>query len=152
MKVCKKCLKQKDISQFYKHAGMRDGCLNHCIDCVKDRVKKHRSINIDEIRAYDRLRARTAERLKVNRLRSRLVRKQKRPCLKSWAKKNKHKTMAHLKVKRAIEKGLLSKKPCEVCGNQIAEAHHRDYSKPLNVQWLCRQHHAEIHRKYQEAA
>ncbi len=35
------------------------------------------------------------------------------------------------------------KKPCEVCGT-IAEAHHDDYSKPLEVRWLCSVHHKEL--------
>ena len=47
----------------------------------------------------------------------------------------------------AIRNGTLKKLPCEVCGVKKSEAHHADYSKPLEVKWLCRQHHAELHRK-----
>jgi hypothetical protein len=35
----------------------------------------------------------------------------------------------------------------EVCGDPDAHAHHEDYSKPLEVRWLCTQHHNEAHRE-----
>lgn len=47
---------------------------------------------------------------------------------------------------RAIEAGKLLRQPCEVCQAPQAEAHHDDYSKPLDVRWLCRAHHREHHR------
>jgi len=55
---------------------------------------------------------------------------------------------AHNIVQVSIENGSLIRMPCEVCGavNKI-DAHHDDYSKPLNVRWLCRKHHLEHHRK-----
>lgn len=47
----------------------------------------------------------------------------------------------HVYVKRGkVQKGL-----CEVCGSERAEAHHEDYTKPLEVHWLCRDHHLELH-------
>jgi hypothetical protein len=42
------------------------------------------------------------------------------------------------------------KSPCEVCGNQKAEAHHDDYSKLLEVRWLCDEHHKQHHRKMRD--
>ena len=50
-------------------------------------------------------------------------------------------------VAKAIKKGILSRMPCEVCGKIEVDAHHEDYSKPLDVKWLCRNHHAEHHAK-----
>ena len=39
------------------------------------------------------------------------------------------------------------KHPCIVCGDgKKVEAHHSDYSKPLDVDWLCSKHHALWHR------
>lgn len=34
---------------------------------------------------------------------------------------------------------------CELC-NKPAEAHHDDYSKPLDVKWLCFRHHRLYHK------
>jgi len=49
----------------------------------------------------------------------------------------------------AIRDGLLVRKPCEICG-ELAEAHHYDYSKPLEVRWLCRLHHWQVHHNNPE--
>ncbi len=48
-------------------------------------------------------------------------------------------------VQAALRRGDLVKQSCIVCGNTKAEAHHEDYAKPLQVEWLCRMHHAERH-------
>jgi ribosomal protein S27AE len=42
--------------------------------------------------------------------------------------------------------GRLVKQPCEKCGNENTEKHHEDYSKPLEVIWLCRQCHLDHHK------
>lgn len=57
-------------------------------------------------------------------------------------------------VYKAVRKGLLVQKPCEVCGEfgktrdgfLNVEAHHDDYNFPLQVRWLCRKHHFEWHK------
>jgi hypothetical protein len=48
---------------------------------------------------------------------------------------------------RAISRGELLREPCSVCGNQESQGHHTDYSKPLEVVWLCSQHHTEEHTR-----
>lgn len=58
------------------------------------------------------------------------------------------KKKARLAVTHAIEKGRLKRKPCEKCGDPKAHAHHFDYTKPLEVVWLCSVHHGEVHRQY----
>ena len=44
----------------------------------------------------------------------------------------------------ALKIGKLTELPCIICGNK-AEAHHPDYSRPLDVVWLCKPHHKETH-------
>jgi ribosomal protein S27AE len=48
----------------------------------------------------------------------------------------------------AIESGKLTPQPCERCGAPETIAHHPDYSKPFDVEWLCGPCHAEEHRVY----
>jgi ribosomal protein S27AE len=53
--------------------------------------------------------------------------------------------LARRKVYNAIQEGLLVRQPCEICGDEPADAHHDDYDKPLDVRWLCRKHHMQEH-------
>jgi len=46
--------------------------------------------------------------------------------------------------------GVLKKSPyCLNCGliSQFIEGHHADYSKPLEVLWLCKECHVKQHLK-----
>lgn len=44
-----------------------------------------------------------------------------------------------------LRRGKLVKQPCSVCGSPDSQMHHHDYSKPLDVVWLCRLHHIDLH-------
>lgn len=46
-----------------------------------------------------------------------------------------------------IKRGKIIKQPCKICGDLNVQAHHNDYSKPLEVEWLCPTHHIEEHKK-----
>jgi len=50
---------------------------------------------------------------------------------------------AHQAVAKALKSGKLIPELCW-CGKK-GEAHHEDYNKPLEVEWMCRQHHMEHH-------
>ena len=56
------------------------------------------------------------------------------------------KRKARQKVYYALKVHKLIKEPCNGCGKIEVEAHHDDYSKPLDVLWLCRQCHADRHK------
>jgi hypothetical protein len=45
MKICFKCFKEKEISEFHKHKGMKNGHLNKCAMCVQENVAKWRTEN-----------------------------------------------------------------------------------------------------------
>ena len=61
-----------------------------------------------------------------------------------WRIRNPEKTIAHRQVFVAVRAGRLKRKKC-VCGKR-GEAHHDDYSKPLDVLWMCKLHHRAYHR------
>ncbi len=43
-------------------------------------------------------------------------------------------------------RGKLIQQPCAKCGDAKSEMHHHDYSKPLEVEWLCRKCHLAEHK------
>ena len=63
----------------------------------------------------------------------------------AWRERNQLKVWAHKALASALRRGLVTKRPCEVCGATESEAHHLDHAKALDVQWLCRAHHKQVH-------
>lgn len=57
------------------------------------------------------------------------------------------KISARRKLRNAVRRGQIERGACERCGNAKSQAHHLDYSKPLEVRWLCSAHHAVAHRR-----
>lgn len=53
---------------------------------------------------------------------------------------------ARTAVNNAVRDGRLHRQRCGRCGAMRAEGHHPDYSKPLDVDWLCGDCHREEHR------
>lgn len=47
----------------------------------------------------------------------------------------------------AKKDGRLIQKPCVKCGSQKSQMHHPDYSKPLEIEWLCAACHRIEHSK-----
>lgn len=37
-----------------------------------------------------------------------------------------------------LRRGKIERLPCEICGSPDSEMVHEDYSKPLEVRWLCK--------------
>lgn len=134
LKRCFKCLCEKPLEGFYKHAAMGDGHLNKCKDCTKKDVAAHRQVNLDRIRAYDRLRAAMPHRVAARAERA-----------KEYPKRFPKRKAATSAVSNAVRDGRLQKQPCWVCGDTKAEAHHPDYDRPLDVVWLCVPHHRQTH-------
>jgi ribosomal protein S27AE len=47
----------------------------------------------------------------------------------------------------ALRAGRLVKQPCERCGEVKVQAHHDDYTRQLDVRWLCQPCHIEHHKE-----
>lgn len=60
-------------------------------------------------------------------------------------KKYPQKQAARVSVRRCVKEGKLTKPiSCSSCGRKgSVDAHHEDYTKPLDVVWLCKSCHSE---------
>lgn len=71
---------------------------------------------------------------------------------RQWKMKDPERYRAQNVVHRAVKSGKLIRGPCVVCGALNGDGHHEDYSKPLDVVWLCRACHNRHHRDERVAA
>ena len=67
--------------------------------------------------------------------------------VRKWQKKNPKKARAQWRLGKAVERGTVQKPDaCSMCGKVgIICGHHYDYSKPLDVVWVCHGCHRKIH-------
>lgn len=148
-KSCFKCGETKPLSHFYKHSGMSDGHVNKCKDCNKQDVNENRRTRQDYYSAYDRLRNATEHRRECKRKSNAQPHVAKRIAeYKSTYSYSQRRKAATTAVGSAIRDGRLVKTPCWICGELEVEGHHPNYDSPLDVVWLCKPHHSEIHRLY----
>lgn len=135
MKECFKCHERKQLSEFYPHKTMRDRHLNKCKECTKRDVRNRfrDPLARPHIKAQQRQYDKTKKGREIKRLKA--IR---------YALLHPEKVRA-----RQAARSRLAKEPCSVCGIQSpVEAHHTDYSKPLDVVWYCRPHHRLQHPDY----
>lgn len=148
MKTCFKCNRSLLRSEFYAHPQMGDGLLGKCKDCTKADVKVRITVvQQDPVwRATERARCRLKEE---NRRLAGLASPSKQSTRRQWRLANPHKHKAHNAASNAVRCGkLIPAKNCEDCGQMSKlQKHHEDYSKPLDVDWLCTKCHGIRHRK-----
>lgn len=149
-KVCFKCGKLKPLDGFYKHSKMADGHLNKCKECNKKDVSKNYRKNIDHYKEYERKRHQGPERKAYNHQKSkewhRKNKERSSEMKKEWENRNPEKRKASHLVGNALRSGRLQKQPCAICGKtDNVQGHHFDYDKPLEVIWLCIEHHNMVH-------
>lgn len=147
-KTCFKCHVEKPITEYYVHPAMGDGRLNKCKECAKRDVQENYRANIEHYKEYERGRAMLPHRIEMREtyLKTLEGKAAIRRARVRFVERNPAKRAAHIATGNAIRDGRLTRQPCEVCGELKAQAHHDDYSKPLDVRWLCSTHHAEWHR------
>ncbi len=130
-KVCFKCDAELPIVNFYRHPQMHDGYLGKCKACTRSDVRENRQAKLEYYREYDRQRSKDPARIAG---------------IRASQKRHPEKHKARITLHNAVKRGKLKRLPCEQCGVAATDAHHPDYSKPLEVVWLCRQHHMDLHR------
>ena len=147
MKTCTVCKQQKLLSEFNKSAKGSGGLSSMCRLCASEKHREYYKANREKILTV------TGKYQKQNRDKVREP-KRRSACRRAesirMSKRNANRqrpeiSRAHRMVAAAIKSGRLLKKPCEKCGNGNSQAHHDDYSKPLDVRWLCSLHHNQHH-------
>lgn len=132
-KKCFKCGRTLPLLMFYHHPRMADGRLNKCKECTALDMRLHREVNGDRIREYDRVRGSV---------------RHKTPFKSKFPEKR----LAQSRLGHAIRDGAIVKPFfCVRCWDiGKIHGHHTDYSRPLDVIWLCPKCHADMHatRKY----
>lgn len=165
MVMCSRCGADKPSGDFGPDKKKLNGLFSWCRACCAAQARarytadpeKHRQ-QVQEFRKrtgyaieYAReYRARNHERCLES---NRIWREENRQRIREYdaMQRDTDKVRARMAVRLAIKAGKLKVQPCERCGYGVGvHAHHEDYSKPLEVIWLCRRHHGERHREINE--
>lgn len=117
---CCGCKKYMEIFQFYPDKTRTNGVTSRCKKC---NTKRRNDLNKHDLRQ------------KINH----------RNSVTKYISKYPYRQKARMIVRQALLSGKIKKKICDVCGKNKVHAHHPDYSKPLEVIWLCTEHHYQIH-------
>jgi hypothetical protein len=148
MKTCFKCSRTLPLSEFYRHPRMGDGHLGKCKDCAKADVAEAYRIKVSTPQGLAQERQRSRE--KYYRLGyAEKYRGNSRRYQASYNARNPEKAKARQIFGNAVRDGkLVRPDTCQECGaGGVIHGHHRDYSKPLEVMWLCVPCHGLQHRK-----
>lgn len=173
-RTCIRCSSLKDDSEFVPWRKNKTRPTGWCRDCWleygREQARKRRLTKPDEVsrsrRKYyakhsGKIRLRVKSYYDANKEELNAKKKVYRDNNASKTKdysdtyrvENNHKKKAQSKVRIAVKNGTLTKESCVAClvnNGMIVEevhGHHQDYDLPLNVIWLCRKHHSEVHRK-----
>lgn len=136
-KTCTKCKIEKPLSEYHKSSSKYalDGHFYYCKVCKSSvssvEYKKNREGYFRRAKKF-----RSTEKGKELAKKNYYDTKKNRPVIYA----------ARVALNNAVQNGTLKRLPCEACGALKTDGHHPDYSRPLEVNWLCRLHHMEIHK------
>jgi hypothetical protein len=155
-KRCACCLTVKAVTDFSVDRSRPDGLARNCRQCDARRSKQRRLRDGDLLRVRERLRYSVSpdrqRQAAAEYRRSERGKRLNALAVQRYRERNAEKYRAHIEVRKAIAAGILSKPSCcELahlggCSGRL-EAHHHDYSRPLDVRWLCVSHHQSRHHK-----
>lgn len=144
MRICKECKNPKTDDGFYLSNQAT------CKECVKRRTRLNRAENIAYYRSYDRMRYRMDEtRQEASKACGKTdaaAEAKKRYAVRTRIE-NPEKYKARNRVNNSVRSGKVEKgKSCFFCEKVSGlQAHHPDYSRPLDVYWLCPSCHGKVH-------
>jgi ribosomal protein S27AE len=130
---------------------MSDGHLNFCKDCVRSRTLLNLKNKADYYKEYEKKRAMLPHRVEARKeyQKTESGKAAKKRAITKYHRKYPMTYAAKVIFGNAVRDGKVKKEYlCSNCGsdNQI-QGHHDDYTKPLDVRWLCLKCHAEWHKK-----
>ena len=154
-KRCANCLITKSLDAFSNNRSKKDGKQCWCKICIfnhmsspenktkqKEYAKGYLSKAENQLKRVEYL-AKPETKAKLVKHRSKYLSKtetklKRNEIARKYRDDNPEKYKAYAIVKYSINKGDLVRQPCEWCGStDNVHAHHDDYSKPLEVMWLC---------------
>ena len=137
-KHCNKCNTTKSTKLFHNTKLTKDKKSAYCKDCTKAYDVLYRAKNRDKKKRQDKAYSLT-EKGKSSHNAS----------TKKWNYNNALKSKAHTLLNNSVRDGKIVKpNKCKECNNETnIQAHHEDYSKPLDVVWLCVSCHKIRHLK-----
>jgi hypothetical protein len=151
MKTCRECNVEKPLSEFYAHAKMTDGHLNKCKQCVKERISRYAKANPDKKKQWAKNYANSEAGLKrakayLSTERGKAVRKNR---MDNYRKNHPIRDRARYLVSYEIKCGrLIRPEVCSCCNAECKpHGHHDNYTKPLDVTWLCEPCHKQWHKQ-----
>jgi hypothetical protein len=136
-KTCGRCKAFKPASEFWPAPRLKLGVAFYCKECEREHRKRRRQTNV----ARYRERAREQYDRKVARGQATKGH--------SAAPVDPVKRRARNMAQGAIRRGIIVRpSSCQDCGKVGAtHAHHEDYSRPLDVVFVCYRCHGRRHRK-----
>ena len=149
MKQCSTCSEVKPLSEYHVCSTTLDGRRGKCKDCIKAYYRVRNSSQATKesdaaVRAvYKKTKESRAARKKYNETEK--GRASQRESAKNQRLLCSERIEAYSRVKTAVANGSLVRLPCWVCGEAKVEGHHPTYSMPLDVVWLCKKHHDQLH-------
>jgi hypothetical protein len=146
MKRCSKCKANKRNSEFGRNAGSKDGMHHYCRECKRVYDADYRAKNKTAARAWSK---RWRDKNKGYHSKWREEHKELAAAILARRKeKYPEREKAKATLNNAVYSGKLDRpETCSLCNETgLIDGHHPDYSKPLEVIWLCRQCHVDYHR------
>ena len=143
----KPCVKCGSTDRYKPRPGKKTGACKACQKVInktwhKANPEKHRARTKAWRKANPEREEANIKAWRKNNLEKR------RAYVKTYEKNNPEKCAAHDMIGSAVRRGDLpriSTCDCVDCGIQATEYHHEDYSKPLDVEPLCRMCHIKRH-------
>lgn len=134
-KQCTGCQIEKPLSAYSRNRTKRDGYQGECKSCKATRQRVYQDTPAGKKTFSE------AQRRYRSTKNGRLMHVEAH--MRDYRRHKMH-HLARARLRDAVLNGKIIREPCELCG-EAAEAHHDDYSRPLDVRWLCRKHHVEHH-------